>query len=152
MGFSPTELVGRIRSRFPGAAGGQRASLRGLAAATALEIDGPILRVVEASRSGTTGRVDSVHALPLELPSDADRTDAAALGGAIAKALAKARIKPGPAVLGIGRSQVVLRTVVVPDTGLTGTIASLVRFQVARDLPFRLEEAVVDFRILRRLS
>jgi len=151
MGFSPTELVGRIRSRFPGAAGGQRASLRGLAAATALEIDGPILRVVEASRSGTTGRVDSVHALPLELPSDADRTDAAALGGAIAKALAKARIKPGPAVLGIGRSQVVLRTVVVPDTGLTGTIASLVRFQVARDLPFRLEEAVVDFRILRRL-
>lgn len=151
MGFSPTELAGRIRSRFPGAAGGQRTSLRGLAAATALEIDGSTLRVVEASRSATTGRVDAVHALPLELPSDADRTDAAALGAAIAKALAKARIKPGPAVLGIGRSQVVLRTVVVPDTGLTGTIASLVRFQVARDLPFRLEEAVVDFRILRRL-
>jgi hypothetical protein len=66
----------------------------------------------------------------------------------IAKTLAKARVKPGPVVLGIGRSQVILRTVVVPDTGLTGTIAALVRFQVARDLPFRLDEAIIDFQIL----
>lgn len=152
MGSSLTDLAGRLRSRFPGSASRQRASLRGLAAATALEIDGTTLRVVEASRSGNAGRVDRVHTLPLELAADADRTDASVLGAAVGKALAKARIKPGPAVLGIGRSQVVLRTVVVPDTGLTGTIASLVRFQVARDLPFRLEEAVVDFRILRHLA
>jgi Tfp pilus assembly PilM family ATPase len=85
------------------------------------------------------------------LPENADRADASVLGSAIAKALAKARIKPGPVVLGIGRSQVILRTVVVPDTGLTGTIAALVRFQVARDLPFRLDEAIIDFQILRKL-
>jgi hypothetical protein len=116
-----------------------------------LEIDGLTLRIAEASRSGNSSRIDQVRAFPLELPENADRTDALVLGSAIAKTLAKARVKPGPVVLGIGRSQVILRTVVVPDTGLTGTIAALVRFQVARDLPFRLDEAIIDFQILRRL-
>ncbi|MEY4689977.1 MAG: hypothetical protein RIT19_302 [Verrucomicrobiota bacterium] len=151
MGVSLTEWTDRIRSRIPGAKAGARPASRGLPTAMALEIDGPVLRLVEASRTGNAGRIDQVLALPLDLPENADRTDAAALGSAISKALSKARIKPGPAVMGIGRSQVILRTVAVPDTGLTGTIASLVRFQVARDLPFRLEEAVIDFQILRRL-
>ncbi len=150
MGISLKDLNERIRSRIPGAAGA-RPAVRGLPAATALEIDGLTLRIADASRSGTSSRVDQVRSCPLELPENADRADASVLGSAIAKALAKARIKPGPVVLGIGRSQVILRTVVVPDTGLTGTIAALVRFQVARDLPFRLDEAVIDFQILRKL-
>lgn len=150
MGISLKELSGQIRSRLPGAAN-SRPAVRGLPAATALEIDGLVLRIAEAARSANSSRVEQVRALALELPEDADRTDASVIGSAIAKALAKARIKPGPVVLGIGRSQVILRTVAVPDTGLTGTIASLVRFQVARDLPFRLEEAIIDFQILRKL-
>jgi len=150
MGISLKELTGQIRSRLPGAAGA-RPTVRGLATVTALEIDGPVLRIAEATRSGNSSRIDQVRAVALELAEDADRTDAAVLGTAISKALAKARIKPGPVVLGIGRSQVILRTVAVPDTGLTGTIASLVRFQVARDLPFRLEDAIIDFQILRKL-
>ncbi len=150
MGISLKDLTGQIRSRLPGGAG-SRPTVRGLPAVTALEVDGRVLRIAEATRSGNSSRVDQVRALALELPDDADRTDASVLGTAIAKALAKARIKPGPVVLGIGRSQVILRTVAVPDTGLTGTIASLVRFQVARDLPFRLDEAIIDFQILRRL-
>jgi len=150
MGISLKDLNERIRSRIPGAAGA-RPAVRGLPAATALEIDGLTLRIADASRSGTSSRVDQVRSCPLELPENADRADASVLGSAIAKALAKARIKPGPVVLGIGRSQVILRTVVVPDTGLTGTIAALVRFQVARDLPFRLDEAIIDFQILRKL-
>ena len=124
MGISLTELTGQIRSRIPGAAG-SRPTLRGLPSAMGLEIDGLTLRIAEASRSGNSNRIDQVRALPLELPENADRADASVLGTAIAKTLAKARIKPGPVVLGIGRSQVILRTVVVPDTGLTGTIAAL---------------------------
>ena len=150
MGISLTELTGQIRSRIPGAAG-SRPAVRGLPSAMGLEIDGLTLRITEASRSGNSSRIDHVRAFPLELPENADRTDALVLGSAIAKTLAKARFKPGPVVLGIGRSQVILRTVVVPDTGLTGTIAALVRFQVARDLPFRLDEAIIDFQILRKL-
>jgi hypothetical protein len=150
MGISLTELTGQIRSRIPGAAG-SRPAVRGLPSAMGLEIDGLTLRITEASRSGNSSRIDHVRAFPLELPENADRTDASVLGSAIAKTLAKARFKPGPVVLGIGRSQVILRTVVVPDTGLTGTIAALVRFQVARDLPFRLDEAIIDFQILRKL-
>ena len=150
MGISLKELTGRLRSRIPGA-GGARPTVRGLPAAMAIEIDGLTLRIAEASRSGHSSRVDQVRAVPLEWPENADRSEASVVGSVVAKALAKARIKPGPVVLGIGRSQVILRTVVVPDTGLTGTIASLVRFQVARDLPFRLDEAIIDFQILRRL-
>jgi hypothetical protein len=150
MGISLTELTGQIRSRIPGAAG-SRPTMRGLTSAMGLEIDGLTLRIAEASRSGNSSRIDQVRAFPLELPENADRTDASVLGSAIAKTLTKARVKAGPVVLGIGRSQVILRTVVVPDTGLTGTIAALVRFQVARDLPFRLDEAIIDFQILRKL-
>ena len=103
MGFSLNEWTGQIRSRIPGANAGARPALRGLPAAMALEVDGSVLRLVEASRTGNSGRIEQVQALPLELPNDADRADAAILGAAISKALTRARIKPGAVVMGIGQ-------------------------------------------------
>jgi len=150
MGFQLPSSLTRLRDRLPGRENARPKS-RGLASATAIEIDGAILRVADAARSGGTSRAGSARAIPLEFPADADRTDAAILGAAVARALAKAKIRPGPTVMGVPRASVVLRTLVVPDTGAEGTIASLVQFQVARDLPFRTEEAVIDFQILRRL-
>ena len=150
MGLQLPSSITRLRDRLPGREKA-RPKMRGLAAATALEVDGAVLRVADAARSGSSGKAGSVRALPLEFPADADRADAAILGAAVAKALARAKIRPGPVVMGVARANVVLRTVVVPDTGAEGTIASLVRFQVVRDLPFRAEDAVIDFQVLRRL-
>ena len=150
MGLKLPISLSALRDRIPGRQG-SRTQQRGLPAATAVEVDGDTLRVAEATRSGSASRVESVRSVPLDLPEGADRNDPAVLGAAVAKALARAKVRGGPVVMGIPRTGVLLRTVAVPDTGAEGTIASLVQFQVARDLPFRADEAVVDFQVLRRL-
>src|SRR5262245_18169616 len=81
---------------------------------TALDVDGQTLRLAQATLRGTRPAMTRVEAAPLEFPADADRTDPAVLGSAMARALAQMRAKPGSVVFGIPRAQVVLRTLTVP--------------------------------------
>ncbi|NBV20942.1 MAG: hypothetical protein EBS05_02960 [Proteobacteria bacterium] len=122
------------------------------AQATALDIDGRSLRVVQTTTRGGQPAVSRVVVAPLNLPADADRTDAAVLGGAIAKSLEQLKLKPGPVVMGIPRAQVVLRTLLLPVIADVRELASIVHLQVGKDLPFRLTEAVVDFQIHRQIN
>jgi Tfp pilus assembly PilM family ATPase len=115
------------------------------AQATALDFDSRSLRVVQPG-------LTRVAVAPLNLPADADRTDAAVLGAALAKALEQLKLKPGPAVMGLPRAQVVLKTLLLPVIADTSELASVVHLQVGRDLPFRLADAVVDFQILRQIT
>jgi len=87
----------------------------------------------------------------LELPAEADRNDPVILGGAISRALIKLRIKPNGVVLGVPRARVVLRTLTVPVIEKLPELASMVHFQVAKDLPFRMDEAVIDFKVRRQV-
>ncbi len=116
--------------------------------ATALEIDGTTLRVAMA---GTGGKIARVAAIPLEFPADADRSDATVVGKAVGRALETLKWKPGAVVMGVSRARVVLRDFVLPSGVGAGELASLVHFQASKDLPFRTEEAVVDFQICREL-
>lgn len=52
--------------------------------------------------------------------------------------------------MGIPRDQVILKTVDAPPLSDERELASLVHYQIARELPFPLTEAVVDFRVIRR--
>lgn len=115
------------------------------AQATALEFDSRSLRVVQPGLS-------RVAVAPLNLPADADRTDAAVLGAALAKALEQLKLKTGPVVMGLPRAQVVLKTLLLPVIADVNELASVVHLQVGRDLPFRLSEAVVDFQVLRQIT
>jgi Tfp pilus assembly PilM family ATPase len=115
------------------------------AQATALEFDSRSLRVVQPG-------LTRVAVAPLNLPADADRTDAAVLGTALAKALEQLKLKPGPVVMGLPRAQVVLKTLLLPVIADVNELASVVHLQVGRDLPFRLTEAVVDFQVLRQIT
>ena len=76
------------------------------AQATALDFDSRSLRVVMPGLS-------RVAVAPVNLPADADRTDPAVLGAALAKALEQLRLKPGPVVMGLPRAQVVPGTAYV---------------------------------------
>jgi len=118
-------------------------------AVTVLDLDGTTLRVVQSTPRGGIAQVWSGA---LELPADADRNDAAMVGPAVARALAKLKPKPGPVVMGVPRARAVLRTLIVPVIEKLPELASMVHFQVGRDLPFRMEEAVIDFRVCRRLE
>ena len=115
---------------------------------TALDLEGLTLRVVQTRSRGVIGQVVSGA---LELAADADRNDPTLLGAALRRTLNRLEIRPAAVVMGVPRARVVLRTLTVPEIGRMDELASLVHFQVAKDLPFRLEEAVIDFRILRRI-
>jgi Tfp pilus assembly PilM family ATPase len=117
---------------------------------TAIDIDGQTLRVAQSIPRGQVGDITFVSSTSLEFAVDADRTDPLVMGAAVAKALAKLKIKPNGVVMGVPRAQVVLRTLTLPAVPDLREMASIVHLQLARDLPFRIEEAVLDFKVGRR--
>jgi Tfp pilus assembly PilM family ATPase len=111
---------------------------------TAIEVDGSVLRLVSVSGRGMITRAAAV---PLEMPEFTDKPDAEALGKAVASALGGLRAKPGAVAMGIPRASVLLRTLTLPHLAKVEEMAAVVRLQLAKDLPYRLEDAVVDFQV-----
>lgn len=114
----------------------------------ALDVEGTTLRVVQGNSRGT---ISKVLAAPLELAPDADRNDPGVLGPAISRALNKLGVRPTAAVMGVPRAKVVLRTLTVPLIEKQAELAALVHLQVGKDLPFRMDEAVLDFKVRRQI-
>src|SRR5881394_175836 len=143
------ELPAAISSLWQRARGPRAPGRRGRAPSlvTALDLDGQTLRVVQAVPRGDRAAVTRVLATQLPLPADADRADPAVMGRALVEALATLGLKPNAVVMGVPRAQVVLRTLTLPAIEDIRQLASMVHFQISRDLPFRLQEAVVDFRV-----
>jgi len=128
---------------------GRRERPRKLGAVTAIDLDGPHVRI---ARADSRGAITDLSAGTLELPATADRTDATALGRALAAALDKMRVNPGSVVLGLPRAQVYLRSLAVPVVADVRELASIVHLQLARELPFRMDEAVIDFQVIRKFT
>lgn len=116
-------------------------------AVTALDLDGSFLRVAQVAVRSSGPAVVRVVSAALEFANEADRANPEAVGKAMAKALAHLRLSLTSVVMGVPRAQVVLRTLTVPVIKDIEELASLVHLQIARDLPFRMDEAVVDFRV-----
>lgn len=76
-------------------------------------------------------------------------TDAKAVGTALGADLALAKVKAPQAAILIPRGAVVLKPLVLPFLPDMAELAAMVRLQVSKDLPFRVEDAVVDFKFLR---
>ena len=125
--------------------------VRKAGACIAIDLDGSTLRAVQTAPRGEGVVVSRIIAESLEIPSDADRNDPVVVGRAIAATLSRAGIKTGPVIMGIPRHMVVLRTLLLPAVEEERELASMVHFQIAKDLPFRFEEAVIDFTLRRRL-
>ncbi len=113
----------------------------------AIDIDGDVVRIVHAAGS----RVTRIESAPLELPAE-KRDQAPAFGAALKAALQAARIKIKEAVVALPRGQVVLRPLQVPMVAEVRELASVINFQIAKDLPFRIEDAAVDFKVLRAVE
>ena len=146
----PSPVLSGLLSRFPWPQRKHRVQ-RSPALVTSLDLDGQMLRVVQAVPRGDRPGIARVAATALELPADADRADPAVMGRAVARALHTLNIRPTSIVMGVPRAQVVLRMLSLPAISDDRQLASMVHFQVGRDLPFRLDEAVVDFKVRRSL-
>lgn len=116
--------------------------------ATACDVEGGFLHVAHAALRGSQARVVRQTAHRLELPEGAEAEDPARLGGAILAALRRAGVSPGEVVMGVPRSQVMLRTLDLPPAEREAEIAAMVHLRLSRDLPFPTEEAVIDFQVL----
>lgn len=130
---------------------GRKRRSRGPSQSTGLVVEGQTLRVVQALSSGGHVTLQRIASASLELPPDADASDPGVLGPAIARALGRLAIKPGSVVMGLPRAQVVLRTLTLPVIDDVRELASMVHLQVSKDLPFRMDEAVVDFKVRRKI-
>lgn len=140
---APRPGLARVRRRFKS---------RPIGAVTALDVDGQTLWVVQTAPRANRAAVTRVESAPLALPPDADRGDPIILGQAIAGALATVRLKPGAVVMGVPRAQLVLRTLTLPEVDDPRELASMVHFQVGKDLPFQPGDAVIDFKVHRRIE
>ncbi|MCI0744965.1 MAG: pilus assembly protein PilM [Verrucomicrobia subdivision 3 bacterium] len=138
----PMAKLQRFRKRFRMRKPGQ---------VTALDVDGTVLRIAQAELRGDRALVTRVDAVPLNVTAE-DRADAEALGKAIRASLDSARIKPAFVVMGVPRAQVILRTLSLPASDDLSELAAMVHLQVGRELPFRKEEAAIDFGIRPQAS
>lgn len=109
-----------------------------------LDWDGRRLRMAHWRVKRGMARVLRVVGAPI--PSDVaiDRPDQ--MGGFIKRVLAHEGIKSRGAVIDVPRGQVVLNTLSLPAVNV-GDLAGMVQLQVAKELPFSLSEAVVDFAV-----
>ncbi len=119
---------------------------------TAIDVEGDILRVVQTYQRNGRTRVSRVAVEQLDISDKASLADPDILGRAIAKALAHLRVKPAQVVMGVPRALVVLRTLSLPAIDNVREVASLVHFQIAKDLPFNMDQAVIDFKVLRSVT
>ena len=120
-------------------------------AIAAIDLDGETLRVVHAIGQGASARVNRIEAAKLEIPAE-KREDAAVAGAAVKKALDSVKLRSKEVVVALPRGQVVLRPLQVPMVADVRELASIINFQISKDLPFRIEDAVVDFKVLRAVE
>jgi len=109
-----------------------------------LDFEGAALHVAQAA----SGRVTRAATVAIEIPPD-KQNDAKAVGPALKAALEKGKIKIKETIFAVPRGVVVLRPLQVPMVSDARELAAIVNFQIAKDLPFRIEDAVIDFKVLR---
>src|SRR4051812_47826545 len=67
---------------------------------TAIDLDGPMLRIVQGSQTGTEFQVERVAVEKMELPEAKGKEEAKGVGLAMAKALSQAQVRASQIVMG----------------------------------------------------
>jgi len=108
----------------------------------AVDFDSRRVRVVSARRAGT--RADILKCHSVEVPADLSVSDPAVFGPFLHKALKKLHLAGRPVLMSVPRSQAVIKPLSLPAGTPEAEVAAMVHFQVDKELPFRVEDAVVD--------
>lgn len=87
--------------------------------------------------------------LSAKIPSDVSVKDASSLGLFIRRAFDQENMRAQSVIVDIPRDQAVLHTMSLPPVNLND-LAGMVQLQIAKELPFPLTDAVVDFAVMEQ--
>ncbi len=110
------------------------------------------IRILEFARErGGAGKsnIRVIRTVSEKIESGLDLEDGEKLGSFIREALRKNQIGTSGAVFAIGRERAFWHPLAIPASP-EDQVANLVRFQLAQELPFAIEESVVDYVITSR--
>lgn len=110
----------------------------------AIDWDSRTLRIVHARY--TKRGVDIDRLLSVPIPADVDPAQPAQMGGHIRRALDQEGITTRHAVVDIPRDQAILNTLTLPAL-VPEELPGIVRIQIAKELPYSVSDAVIDFTI-----
>ena len=109
----------------------------------AIDYDCRQIRLVVFEYARKVPVIRSLHTA--SVPADVDVSDPSSMGRQLKLVVAKLGLRGAKAVMCVGRSQAVLKSLSLPPGTDPGELPSMVQFQVAQELPFGADEAVVDF-------
>lgn len=110
----------------------------------AVDWDAHTLRVVHAHLGKRGVSIDRL--LSVAIPAKLDITDPKQMGLHIRRTLAQEGINTKNAIVDIPRDQVILNTLSLPTTQ-PDELPGMVEIQIAKELPFPVTDAVIDFAI-----
>ena len=122
----------------------------------AIDFDSKSVRIVHARRTGKITSIDTLYSNPM--PEDLDLDDPEATGKFLALTLkdfsknSKTALGRCGVLMSVPRRKAVLKPLTLPPGTRPEEMASMVRFQVEKDLPFTPEESVIDFTITSHLD
>jgi len=108
----------------------------------ALDWDSRQLRVLQCQSQRGALRV--LRALACDVPADLKMDDPEALGSFLCAVLRSQSIRSRTAIFAVPRQHAVLHALSLPATPQED-VPGMVRFQLAQELPFSIEEAAVDY-------
>ncbi|MFW5840646.1 MAG: type IV pilus biogenesis protein PilM [Planctomycetota bacterium] len=111
----------------------------------AVDFDARQLRIVEAERVGRNIRIGRTAAI--DVPETVDPSDAGSMGPFLGEILAQMKLKKSSLVMTVSRADVVFKPLTLPPGTAEEEMAGMVQFQMQSELPYRIEEAVIDFTI-----
>lgn len=110
----------------------------------AIDWDSRTLRVVHALLSKREVKIDRL--LSVAIPSGVDPSDPAQMGRHIRRVLDQESIYTKHAVVDIPRDQAILKTLQLPVLD-QDALPGMVEIQVAKELPFPVDQAVIDYAV-----
>jgi len=116
---------------------------RGPRRVVAIDFDARCVRLVAAERMGNAARIDRL--LRIDLPEDLDAGDPSAVGRFLGESLREHRLGGAAALMNVPRGKAILKPLSLPAGTPDDELPGMVQFQVAKELPFRPEEAAIDF-------
>lgn len=109
----------------------------------AVDFDSRQLRIVQTEQVGGENRIVKLRSLAM--PEGLDTHNAEAVGQFLREVLQGMSLTGASVVMNVPRGQAVLKPLTLPPGTSAAELAGMVRFQTENELPFRPEEAVIDF-------